>query len=240
MLDLLLSTMINMQDLNTEVQVNICDSENSLSQKIDLSQWAHKRSISTHYVESRELGLYKQALVFRIRLDLNKNKAEVTLKHNTPIELSSSFTEAKGKKCEYDLHGVDLKLACKIENKVTIAEFNKAMADNQWKSLLNEEQIAWVKSENIKFPENLTFTTAFEENSYTYDKDGEPLELSIVTNELSHEFIEASVRVVKIDDVDKFQHNLLNYLNHKQVDLCKDQSAMLTRKKLESFFKRSN
>lgn len=236
MIELILSSLINLQDLNTEVQVNICDVKKNISQKIDLPSWKQKKSILTYFVESSQLELYKQSWVFRIRIDLNKNKAEVTLKQNTKLNSNSQLLESKPIKCEYDLHGQDKKLACKMEHNLTIAEFDKARANNDWQTLLSPEQVAWLKRENVQIPKNLVFTSGFEENSYVAQKNEQEIEISISTNESQQEFIEASVRSTGQLELQN-QQKLLAYLNLNEVILCENQSAILTRQKLESFFK---
>lgn len=263
-----LSTKIHAKpaDLSTEVQVNICDSAEQVSSRLNLDAWKSKASEQSHFIENKDLHFYRSDWVFKVKLSPHKNQAEVILKKNSFIKttarpklaaaltdhasnhssgqtVSPLQTSEDGKiSCEYDLHGNQKKLACKLTRKISIDEFEHYRQRLDYGGLLNNDQKEWLKTENVKWPDNLEMTTAFDDQDYVHEKAEPKITVGITHNDKAESFIEVSVRSKsdnESSDKDLLdQQLLLDFLNNHGVQLCSDQSSILTRRKLESFFKK--
>jgi hypothetical protein len=214
----------------TEVQVNICEGSATLAQKLNLATWEQELSEEFYLIDNKGLQLYNKSWVLRARIDRIEDTVEIVLKYNQ----ASAALEGDSKKCEFDLHGTAKKWACKMSNQLSFEDFTQFQNNKDFAGMLSAEQKAWLQSENQSLPSNLEITTAFTDQSMTNDQK---ISLGVSTNIDRTEFIEASTRV-KSDDALDAQAKLLSYLKSKMVVLCADQGPLLTRLKLESFFKR--
>lgn len=214
--------------LKTEVQVNICESFNSLSAKLDLGNWKKKKSEQSLLVENRELFLYKRGWVFKAKL-ANTSTVEITLKKNAGVRrIDESSPE-----CEYDLHGELKKMACKLSQTMALADFQQQSAAGNFSALLSRQQLDWLKSDDVELPQNLELTSAFLDEEYGLS--AAKYDLGVTTNASGREFIEISTRADSQIERQK-QTELLQFLRDRGVSVCADQSAIQTRNKLDSFF----
>lgn len=218
----------------TEVQVNICESMATLTEKLQLSAWKAKASQKSYLIDTKSLQLYASDLVFKVKLNPSTEEAEITLKHNQI--LNGQKTQATSADCEYDLHGTQKKLACKLSNVLTMNEFLRFVDNQDYLALLNSEQLAWLNELQIQIPPDLQMTFAFHDQDYTSKLQNYKITLGVTKNQRQNEFTEISIRTAENDEI-QAQRELLTYLKSKNVHICADQNSIFTRLKLESFFK---
>lgn len=216
----------------TEIQVNICEPSHDLAKKLELQNWTQEETEESYLIENRNLDLYKNSWTLKAKINSTDETVDIILKHNQAD--TSAATDSR--KCEYDLHGTQKKHACKIVNNITQQEFNNLQNTKDFKAMLSQEQQTWLKTENQSLPNDLEITTAFEDKGYTLKTKDQKIELGISTNKEKTEFTEISTRSKSIED-QQAQTKLLAYLKSKSIILCPDQGPLLTKLKLESYFK---
>lgn len=228
----------------TEVQINICESFDSVAKKLDLQKWQTGDPQSTQFIENTDLELYKQGWIFKIEKGHDPNNLTVILKNNSPLIAMTTkklavdaVTALKATKCEYDLHGTDRKLACKMKNKISLQDFNKAVRKNSFKDLLSDEQKKWFKDEGGLWPHNLQITSHFIDQDYTqsFSTKIQEIVLGVTRSKVGQEFIELSTRT-SISEDQSAQTELINLLQAHSVQICQSQSSVHTLDNLKSFF----
>lgn len=222
----------------TEVQVNICDSALSVENSLHLQNWNDKKPQASYFIENKQYTLYKNNWVFKIQFHENDDTVDVVLKNNAPSRqpLEPETQDRTAVKCENDLHGSQKKLACKMTSSLSWEEFDAASARHDFSALLSSSQLRWLQSENMVLPQDLEMTSVFKDQDYKQDLGQSKMTLTITSNERRREFIEISARSDEKNEL-SVQKQLLAYLKQKNVKICEDQSPLLTRLKLESFFK---
>lgn len=242
MLELILGSIIGLSAPKTEVQVSICETQQSLRSKLDLSQWSFKHENQTYFIENPDLFLWNQGWRIRIRVYSGRNSVQVTVKRNysKAKHNQSSETIPDKAKCEHDLHGQTKSFACKITNTVDYRYFETAQGSNNWVSLLNESQIKWLRDNDLMDDllfknENFVFAGPFADRVYE-KRDENPkvvLELSTVG---PLQFSEMSSRTQNINE-NNVQQKLNQYLDDSNVTICENQNEQSTRAKLTYFFR---
>ena len=233
-------------NLLTEVQVNICDSAEQLESKLNLTAWKSKKPEQSYFIENKALHFYRKDWVFKVKLSPHKNEAEVVLKKNSFInsttlesqteQLAVDLNLEKNEiSCEYDLHGNQKKVACKLTRKISIQDFEQHRHRSDYSGLLSNDQLNWLNKEKVDLTDDLEMTSAFDDQDYVDEKKDQKVTLGITHNHKTESFIEASVRSPS-DDAPEAQQQLLDYLKKRNVRLCADQTSIMTRRKLESFF----
>lgn len=217
----------------TEVQVNICDPSHDLARKLELQHWTQEETEETYFIENKNLELYKNSWTLKARINNTDETVDIILKHN---QADTTATITDSRKCEYDLHGTQKKYACKIESQLTQADFNNLKNTNDFAAMLSNEQKSWLQAESQILPADLEITTAFEDQGYTLKTKDLKIQLGISTNKENTEFTEISTRSKSNED-QQTQQKLLAYLKQKNILLCTDQGPLLTKLKLESYFK---
>lgn len=216
----------------TEVQVNICESSQELSRKLELQTWTQEETEESYLIENKNLELYNNSWVFKAKINTSEDTVDIILKHN---QADPTATMADSRKCEYDLHGTHKKYACKIENKISLAEFNTLQNTKSFPAMLSNEQLEWLNAENQPLPSDLEITTAFQDQGYTQKTKELKIQLGISTNTKRTEFTEISTRSKSTED-QATQQKLVAYLKTKNITLCADQGPLLTKLKLQSHF----
>lgn len=234
LLILLLQTALAQAPTKTEVQVNICESFKSVSEKIELSSWKAKAAEKSYFVDNAHLELYKSNLTFKAKVNEPTEQVEIILKHNQL--LTSSDVTSTSANCEYDLHGSQKKLACKVANVISISEFNRFSQNSDFTALLSAEQLNWLHELQTALPQNLQMTTEFQDIDYSSKLKNSKVALGLSKNWRQQEFTEISTRTTQNDEL-QAQTELLDYLKSKKIRICDDQNSIMTRLKLESFFK---
>ena len=112
LLILLLQTALAQTPSKTEVQVNICESFKSVSEKLELSSWKAKTIEKSYLIDNSHLDFYKSNLTFKAKVNEQTQQVEIILKHNQILTNSNATPTSAD--CEYDLHGFQKKLACKL------------------------------------------------------------------------------------------------------------------------------
>ena len=232
LLSLLLSTSLSFAaSQKTEVQINICETQDQLKDKLQLSDWKKKDPEQSYFVDNQNLSLYKNNWVFKITLTADST-IEVSLKNNK----SGPEDKDDGKKCEYDLHGSTRKWACKVTNIVSEKDIQQAEASNNFLLLLNDDQLNWLRDNNVKIPTDAVMTDAFVDQDRTTKLKDLKITLGISKGTRGDEFIELSNRSDDGNEKD-YQTKMLKYLKDNNVNVCADQGSIHTRMKLESFFR---
>lgn len=225
----------------TEVQINICDNFAVVASKLDLPKWHNDAAQSTQFIENTNLDFYQQGWVLKIEKQMAANEISVILKKNFPALTSEITTNKlsalKTAKCEYDLHGTDKKLACKMKNKISLRELNSILQTKSFKDLLSDDQKKWFKQENGIWPPDLQITADFTDQDYTQSLplSTEEIVLGITCTQTGQEFIELSSRTLTTQ-AQSAQITLIQFLQSKNVRVCADQSSVHTLDKLKSFF----
>lgn len=242
MLELILGSIIGISAPKTEVQVSICEPQQSLRSKLDPSQWSFKHKNQTYFIENPELVLWNQGWRIRIRVYSGSNTAQVTVKRNysKPKRSHSSGTIPKEAKCEYDLHGQTKSFACKITNTVDYRYFETARESNNWVSLLSESQVKWLQDENLMDDllfknEDFVFAGPFKDRVYEKRNEKPKVVLELSTAG-PLQFSEFSSRTQTINE-NIVQQKLNKYLNDSNVSICKNQNEQSTKAKLAYFFR---
>lgn len=226
----------------TEVQVNICDSASTVENHLHLHDWKDKKPQTSYFVENSQYALYKKNWVFKIQFHKDDDTVDVVLKNNAPTQqpLEPETQDRTELKCENDLHGSQKKLACKMTASLSWEEYDAAIARRDYSSLLSRSQLRWLQIEEMSLPSDLEMTSAFTDQDYKQDLDKSKMTLTITEGADQHarqnEFIEISIRTDVKTELD-VQKQLLAFLKQKNVKICDDQSPLLTRLKLESYFK---
>lgn len=230
----------------TEVQVNICDSSAAVENRLNLRDWKEKKPQASYFIENKQYALYKNSWVFKIQFHEDDDSVDVVLKNNAPSQppLKPDTQDRTELKCENDLHGTQKKLACKMTSSISLEEFDAAVARRDFAALLSSTQQRWLQNENMPLPSDLQMTNAFTDQDYKKDFAQSKMTLTIThgaDETLSRggpapEFIEISVRTDAQNEIGT-QKQLLTYLKQKNVKICTDQTPLLTRHKLESYFK---
>lgn len=231
----------------TEVQVNICDSAASVESRLNLtdkssSSWNQKKPQTSYFIENSHYELYKKNWVFKIQFHDHDDNVEVVIKNNAPSEQPQE-PEAQDRtelKCENDLHGSHKKTACKMTATLSWEEFDAATSRHDYASLLSSSQRRWLQHENMQLPNDLEMTGAFNDQNYKKNLNQFQMTLTIskgsTPSARPNEFIEISIRTDSQNELD-VQKQLLAYLKRQNIQICADQGPLMTRLKLESFFK---
>lgn len=236
----------------TEVQINICENFSVVTKKLDLQKWTHQDNQFTQFIENKNLDFYKQGWVLKIEKKENSDTAAVVLKKNYSfmsaalrISAATSQSPLKSAKCEYDLHGTEKKLACKIKNKISLRDFDKAIRSHSFNDLLNDDQKKWFKHEAGVWPHQLEVSSDFIDQDYT-----KPLALDLTQSpatvpievflgfsraQAGQEYIELSARPESLAEKIT-QTKLIELLQSHDVQLCADQGSIHTLDKLKSFW----
>lgn len=234
LLSLLFQIALAQNTSKTEVQVNLCESKQSLSAKLSLSVWKQKDSEVSYLLDNSKLELYQAGMVFKIKINTDTQLSEVILKHNQILNDHAVVNTSAD--CEYDLHGEQKKLACKLVNPIPVDDFNRIVESQNYKALLSAEQLTWLNELQIQIPENLQMTSAFSDQDFSTKFKNLKFTLGVSVSAKNQEFIEISTRSPSADEK-QTQKELLEYLKTKNANLCDDQNSIITRLKLESFFK---
>jgi hypothetical protein len=211
----------------TEIQVNICEPQASAQQKLDLIKWKNDATEQVQFIDNQDLSFYKSGWVLKISFN-DKFKAKVTLKNN-----DASLDEEKD--CEYDLHGDNKKWACKLSEKRDADKIKRAIVAKEINAIVSEDQLRWLSKYDRPLPPSADITNVFYESSYSLDVENLSLTLNFSRNSKGQEFNEISSRTDS--DEKTVQIKLLSYLKEHNINLCADQGPLLTRLKLQSFFK---
>lgn len=222
---------LNTDQLLTEVQVAICEEPSAIEQKIELESWKLKRNLSTYFVENKDLSFYSKGWVFRIRKNNLKQKVDVTLKKNMSAARNIEQDNIPdGADCEYDSHGDQKKLSCKLNREISVSEFEEISSVRAWTDLLNSEQINWLKSDVGELPQNLEMT--FDFTGPSYEKSGVVID---VDESHGRSFVEISERT-NTNGISQVQKELLNFLAQHQLRVCNEENSHFTLRKLKLFF----
>lgn len=234
MLEALLQTYIlnniATEQLKTEVQVSLCQSQIDIVNQLHNSKLKLKRQGETFFIESRSLSLYQQNWVIRVRVNSLDNAVEVALKNN-----KSTTDMLATKKCEYDLHDSQKKLACKLVNHITLDEFQKISVRKDYISLLSAEQKDWLQQNQISSDADWQMAGSFIEQSVSLSFNSYEITLDFSKDNLESEYNEISTRVLSRFEIPA-QKDLQNFVKAQSLVPCEDQSVKLTLKKLKSFF----
>ncbi len=132
---LLLQTAFAQAPTKTEGQVNICESFQSVYDKLDLSSWKAKTAEKSYLIDNSHLDLYKSNLTFKAKVIEKADQVEIIVKHNQVLTNSDVISTSSD--CEFDLHGSQKKLACKLTNAIFLSEFNRLRQNGEFTALLN-------------------------------------------------------------------------------------------------------
>lgn len=246
MLELILGSIIGLSPPKTEVQVSICEPQQSLRSKLDPSQWNFKHKNQTYFIENPELVLWNQGWRIRIRVYADRNTVQVTLKKNYTKAMSAEMQNdkpaeiPKDANCEYDLHGQAKTFACKISNTIDVRHFDLALESNNWFTLLSKSQVKWLEDEGIMDDllfrnEDFVFAGPFKDR--VYEKRNETPKVILELSEAGGlQFFEISSRTRSVKE-NKLQEKLIRFLSESNVSICKNQNEQSTKIKLINFFK---
>jgi hypothetical protein len=223
---LLFNSMVAHASPVTEVQVNICDSQTEVQQKLGLTAWQKQQAERVYYIDNRELAFFNSGWVLKVSFT-DKSKAKIILKNN-------DADAAENKDCEYDLHGEEKKWACKLAEKKDAGKIQRMVDEKEINALLTDEQRQWLFTYNKNIPASAEITTSFTEQSYTLTVGEQVLNLNFGKNSKGREFNEVSSRTQ--DDEKTVQSELVAYLKEHNINLCTYQGPVLTRLKLQSYF----
>lgn len=236
MVNLIIASALIVSNLKTEVQVNLCENYSTLSTQLDLKSWNKKKSEEIFFVENRSLFLYNRGWIFKVKIDNENATATITLKKNQAMDSSEmTLKDAENKNCEYDLHGKAKKLACKLNNEMSLDKFNGYIQNHEFFSLLSRRQSDWLNEEALELPNDLIITTAFRDQDYILEVEGIKFVLGVTVNSTNQEFIEISTRADSQNEIN-YQKKILEYLKSLDVKICENQNSMMTKSKLESYF----
>lgn len=236
MLEILIATAFLYSNLKTEIQVNLCGHFSTIESQLDLHKWNKKKSVETFFIDNKQLKLFNQGWVFKVRIDTDKSSAIVTLKKNE-FQNSSEISpvDIQDKNCEYDLHGNLKKLACKLSHEISLAQLRQHQQNEDYAGLLSPAQLAWLNNEKAELPVDLKMTSPFIDRDYVFNFEGLKIALGLTVNNKQQEFIEISTRSGSENELAE-QKRLLDYLKSHDIHVCENQSSIMTKLKLESFF----
>lgn len=233
----------------TEVQVNICESFEQTQEKLNLTSWLIEPEKETYFFETKNLKFYRQGWVFKASMTPQKSTVKITLKNNSPLSESISNSKSISNitsyqianeqldvKCEYDLHGNDKKLACKLDSQISIDQFNELIEQKKYSDLLSADQRNWLKSKSVSIPKDLEMTDVIRDQNYENTLQGKKIVMGSSFDSRHNEYLEISVRTNK-EYEKEVQSQLTHYLISNNVELCQDQGPVHTKNKLESYFR---
>lgn len=218
----------------TEVQVALCEESSLVTEKLQIENWKFKRQLQTRLVDTVNLDFYKDGLVFRIRINTQKNKVEVALKKKvTDLYHSPRYSEQL--ECEYDQHQEQRKRTCKMSYEISIEQWAERLDESQPENLLSSDQRGWLRELGQVIPTDLRMTDAIESASYTQKMLNYEKMIDIARDQRGHEYIEVSAKVTT-DLITSVEAQLLGDLKEKNIQVCDRDMSRLTYRKLMSFF----
>jgi hypothetical protein len=218
----------------TEVQVAICESESIVREKLGTDRWKLKRQLQTRLVDTSELELYNSGLVFRIRINTEKDKVEVALKKKVANDYRSERYSAQ-LDCEFDQHQQQRKRTCKMSYEITLHQWQSVLNEEHPLELLSPSQLGWLQELNYILPNGLRMTDEISGPSYTQKTPQYEKMLDMTTDRRGIEYIEISAKV-PTDLINTVEADLLKELNEKNIQICDREMSRLTYRKLTSFF----
>jgi hypothetical protein len=138
--------------LRAEVQMNLCAEPDAIIRALDLRPEG-AAPVEAWYFDSPALGLFERGVVVRLRR--GESGAELTIKvadQDCPAIDPALLPPASGK-CEYDLHGADLKGAVSLNNSLDEATTRALLAgDRPLAATLSSVQARYLQQATAAWP----------------------------------------------------------------------------------------
>lgn len=218
----------------TEVQVAICEPEAIVREKLGTDRWKLKRQLQTRLVDTPGLELYRSGLVFRIRINAEKDKVEVALKKKVADDYRSESYSTQ-LDCEFDQHQQQRKRTCKMSYEMTLHQWQNILNEENPLELLSASQLGWLQELNYNLPSGLRMTDEISGPSYTQKTPQYEKMLDMTMDRRGGEYIEISAKV-STHLINVVEADLLKELNERNIQICDREMSRLTYRKLSSFF----
>lgn len=218
----------------TEVQVAICEEASSVTEKLQIGSWKLKRELQTRLVDTSKLDLYRAGLVFRIRINQQKDKVEVALKKKV-ADFYQSESYSRYLDCEYDQHQEQRKRTCKMSYEMPLEQWRQTLDENNPAQLLSTEQTGWLRELGQTLPQDLRMTDIIEGPSYTKKMTNYEKMIDITRDRRGQEYLEISAKVAT-GLIPAVEAELIAELAEKNIQICNSEMSRLTYRKLTSFF----
>jgi len=213
--------------INTEHQIRLCDSKQSILEKLKLDNLSSGFKASfykVYYLETLNRDLEKNQWSIRVRA--KKNKAEITIKKKF-LNIPSNVSYSPDMICEYDLHGAVKEYSCKINADISNSEFESVIKKQKnWLDVLDSSQVKFLKDFNANFENVLVFGTLNNERlQWEHPSFGTiTLDLVELENSTLNTFHEISIRYPAVNGgVTSLEFE--KYFNSKGIKACLNQAS---------------
>jgi hypothetical protein len=135
-----------------EIQINLCGEPRQITQALHLEAGRGKQR-TVWYFDTLALALFERGLVFRLRTDADG--AELTLKHADQdcSKVDPDLLPAGAGKCEFDMHGADMKGAVSLNRTLTVAAARELSAGQaSLARMLSEGQLRYLSADARLWP----------------------------------------------------------------------------------------
>jgi len=216
---------------SAEVQINLCSEPSEIARRLELTS-ASAEPVEAWYFDSAGLDLWRQGLLFRLRIKANKPELTLKAKRQDCAHLAAGLLPAAEGKCEYDLHGSSLEGAVSL-NAVLDDATLRGLLDgrNRIEDALSAAQIRFLREgvHTWPLPRDLKRLGPARIQAYRHPHHRFVVEVWRLPS--GRQFVEISAKAA-LDDAPRVQGELQHTLAQAGVQACADQSSQ-ARAKLE-------
>lgn len=209
-------------DLLIEHQMRLCDDDQSVLKKFELTDLTKNKLQKIFYLETHNHDF--QTNFWSIRFRVRENEVEITTKLRSDKFIHSP-PPYKNVECEYDLHGTAKEYACKINSLISNKDFKRLLnGETNWTELMSGDQLNWLKREKALY-QNAFIWGTLENNRYKFDhpKFGTiTIDLVHPTNQDDVSYHEISIRY-KESKSSNVKELFTQYVKESKVLLCPNQ-----------------
>ncbi|OFZ84268.1 MAG: hypothetical protein A2603_15135 [Bdellovibrionales bacterium RIFOXYD1_FULL_55_31] len=193
------------------------------------------------YFDTRNLELYSNGLVLRLRVTKKKTQFTVKIQGLTQDWVSDAFLALPGFKCERDRYGGRISESCSLNSSPSAEDVAAALNEARVERLFSREQIEFVQ-QYYRVPLDLSSVKVLgpvPSQYWKFDANhfDDVLTLEHWTVGPDFEIVELSTRA-DAQDADRVYDELRAYALEKDLRICQEQSSK-TRSTLEYLAERS-